>query len=164
MPKSPVMTLFLERLKVAAAEGAAVELKLRVLAGKDSEFTKIRAPKFWLPVGWQCLLLTPNRARHPLECHSGPLTKGVPSAPGDSDSYRDSEKSCGRSSCDKQIPKKDYKEMDTMNRRTTLTLTALTFLCLGIALPASDAVGQQKTLNKLIVGTWILDSYAIRHI
>jgi hypothetical protein len=81
MPKSPVMTLFLERLKVAAAEGAAVELKLRVLAGKDSEFTKIRAPKFWLPVGWQCLLLTPNRARHPLECHSGPLTKGVPSAP-----------------------------------------------------------------------------------
>ena len=32
MPKSPVMELFLERFKAAAAEGAAVELKLRVLA------------------------------------------------------------------------------------------------------------------------------------
>jgi hypothetical protein len=52
----------------------------------------------------------------------------------------------------------DHKEMNTMNRRTTLTLTALAFLCLGMALPASDAVGQQKTLKELIVGTWILDS------
>jgi len=34
MPKSPIMELFLERFKAAAAEGAAVELKLRVLAGK----------------------------------------------------------------------------------------------------------------------------------
>lgn len=32
--KSPVMEMFLERFKSAAAEGAAVELKLRVLAGK----------------------------------------------------------------------------------------------------------------------------------
>ena len=48
--------------------------------------------------------------------------------------------------------------MNTMNRRTTLTLTALAFLCLGIALLPSDALGQQKTLKELIVGTWILDS------
>jgi hypothetical protein len=34
MPKSPVMEMFLERFKATAAEGAAVELKLRVLAGK----------------------------------------------------------------------------------------------------------------------------------
>ena len=45
-----------------------------------------------------------------------------------------------------------------MNRRTTLTLTALAFLCLGIALPFSDALGQQKSLKELIVGTWLLDS------
>jgi hypothetical protein len=52
----------------------------------------------------------------------------------------------------------DHKEMNTMNRRTMLTLTALAFLCLGIALPPSDAFGQQKTLKELIVGTWILES------
>lgn len=34
MPKSPIMEMFLERFKAAAAEGAAVELKLRMLAGK----------------------------------------------------------------------------------------------------------------------------------
>lgn len=39
-----------------------------------------------------------------------------------------------------------------------LTITTLAFLCLGIGLPASDAVGQQKTLKELIVGTWLLDS------
>ena len=43
-----------------------------------------------------------------------------------------------------------------MNR--PLTITTLAFLCLGIVLPASDAVGQQKTLKELIVGTWLLDS------
>ena len=48
--------------------------------------------------------------------------------------------------------------MNTKNQRTTLTMTTLAFLCLGIALPASDAVGQQKTLKELIVGTWILES------
>ena len=37
------------------------------------------------------------------------------------------------------------------------TLT-LAFLWLGTALPASDAVGQQKTLKDQIVGSWILDS------
>jgi hypothetical protein len=41
---------------------------------------------------------------------------------------------------------------------TTLISAPLALLCLGIALPASDAVGQQKTLKELIVGTWILDS------
>jgi hypothetical protein len=48
--------------------------------------------------------------------------------------------------------------MNTMNRRTMLTMTTLAFLWLGIALPPSDALGQQKTLKELIVGTWILDS------
>jgi hypothetical protein len=48
--------------------------------------------------------------------------------------------------------------MNTMNRRTTLTLTALAFLWLGITLSPSDALGQQKSLKELIVGTWLLDS------
>src|ERR1700722_10209665 len=52
----------------------------------------------------------------------------------------------------------DHKEMNAMNRRTMLAVTALTFLCFGIALPPSNALGQQKTLKELIVGTWILDS------
>jgi Lipocalin-like domain len=41
---------------------------------------------------------------------------------------------------------------------TTSTITTLAVLCLGIVLPASDAVGQQKTLKELVVGTWLLDS------
>ena len=48
--------------------------------------------------------------------------------------------------------------MNTMNRHTTLTITTMAFLCLGIALRPSDALGQQKTLKELIVGTWILES------
>ena len=48
--------------------------------------------------------------------------------------------------------------MNSINCRTTLKLTALAFLCLGITLHPSDALGQQKTLKELIVGTWILDS------
>jgi hypothetical protein len=49
----------------------------------------------WCPVGSERaddkrgtangLLLTPNRARHPFSVAQRPLTKGVPSAPGDSD-------------------------------------------------------------------------------
>jgi hypothetical protein len=34
----------------------------------------------------------------------------------------------------------------------------LACLCLGIALAASNAVAQQKTLKELIAGTWVLDS------
>jgi|SRR5271157_3239849 len=41
---------------------------------------------------------------------------------------------------------------------TTLIRNTLAFLCLGIALPASNAVAQQKTLKELLVGTWLLDS------
>jgi hypothetical protein len=37
------MEMFLERFKAAAAEGAAVELKLRVLAGKVPRARKVRA-------------------------------------------------------------------------------------------------------------------------
>jgi hypothetical protein len=48
--------------------------------------------------------------------------------------------------------------MNAKNRRTTLTWTAFAFLCLGIAMPASKAVGQQKPLRELIVGTWFLDA------
>ena len=48
--------------------------------------------------------------------------------------------------------------MNTMNRHTTLTMTTMAVLCLGIALVPSDALGQQKTLKELIVGTWILES------
>ena len=41
-----------------------------------------------------------------------------------------------------------------MRRLSTLTLATLSLLFLGIALPASDAVGQQKTLKGQLVGTW----------
>src|ERR1700719_4257064 len=52
----------------------------------------------------------------------------------------------------------ENKAMNTMNQRATLTITTMAFLWLGIALPPSNALGQQKTLKELIVGTWILDS------
>jgi Lipocalin-like domain len=52
----------------------------------------------------------------------------------------------------------DHKTTNKTKGRPTLTLTALAFLCLGIVLPVSDAVGQQKTLKERIAGTWILDS------
>jgi hypothetical protein len=45
MPKSTVMEMFLERFKATAAEGVAVELKLRVLAGKVPGLRKVRAWK-----------------------------------------------------------------------------------------------------------------------
>ena len=48
--------------------------------------------------------------------------------------------------------------MNTMNRHTTLAMTIMAFIWLGIALRPSDAFGQQKTLKELIVGTWILES------
>ncbi|MEO7400861.1 MAG: lipocalin-like domain-containing protein [Polaromonas sp.] len=41
-----------------------------------------------------------------------------------------------------------------MNQVRTLTLTAMTLLFLGIALPSGDAVGQEKTLKEQLVGTW----------
>ena len=41
---------------------------------------------------------------------------------------------------------------------TTLARTASALLCLGIVLAAGNAVGQQKTLKELIVGTWLLES------
>ena len=50
------------------------------------------------------------------------------------------------------------KTLNTMNRHTTFTITTMAALCLGIALGASDALGQQKPLKELIVGTWILES------
>jgi hypothetical protein len=52
----------------------------------------------------------------------------------------------------------ENKAMNTMNQRATLTITTMAFLCLGIAFPPSNALGQQKTLKEQIVGTWILDS------
>jgi len=48
--------------------------------------------------------------------------------------------------------------MNTMNRHTTLAMTTMAFLCLGIALGPSDALGQEKTLKEKIVGTWLLES------
>ena len=41
-----------------------------------------------------------------------------------------------------------------MNRLSTLTLTTMALLFLGVALPSGDAVGQQKTLKEQLVGTW----------
>ena len=41
-----------------------------------------------------------------------------------------------------------------MNRLSTLILTPMVLLFLGVALPLGDAVGQEKTLKEQIVGTW----------
>ena len=41
-----------------------------------------------------------------------------------------------------------------MKRLHTLTLTTMALLFLGVTLPSSDAVGQQKTLQEQVVGTW----------
>ena len=48
--------------------------------------------------------------------------------------------------------------MNTMKRSSTLSMTTLAFLCLGIVIPASNAISQQKTIKEQIVGTWLLDS------
>jgi len=47
-----------------------------------------------------------------------------------------------------------------MNRRTTLALSALAFLWLGVVLPAGKTLGQQagSTLENRLVGTWMLVS------
>jgi len=39
-----------------------------------------------------------------------------------------------------------------MNRLSTLTLTTMALLFLGVALPSGDAVGQQKSLRGAGVG------------
>lgn len=41
-----------------------------------------------------------------------------------------------------------------MKRLRTLTLTAMALLVLGVTMPSSDAVAQQKTLKEQVVGTW----------
>lgn len=41
-----------------------------------------------------------------------------------------------------------------MKRLRALTLTTMAMLFLAVALPPSDAVGQQKTLKEQLVGTW----------
>lgn len=58
-----------------------------------------------------------------------------------------------------KIPKMS-KKMNAMYRRTTLTLTALACLWLGVILPTGNAVGQQagSTLKDQLVGTWMLVS------
>ena len=45
-----------------------------------------------------------------------------------------------------------------MNRFCTLILTTMWLLLLGAALPAGDALGQQKTLKEQLVGTWTVVS------
>ena len=41
-----------------------------------------------------------------------------------------------------------------MNRLSTLVLSTMALLFLGIGLPASNAVAQQKSLKEQLVGTW----------
>ena len=48
-----------------------------------------------------------------------------------------------------------------MNRLSTLTLPAMALLFLGVALPSSDAVAQQKTLEQRVAGTWTYSSVDI---
>ncbi|SFA75209.1 Lipocalin-like domain-containing protein [Collimonas sp. OK607] len=42
-----------------------------------------------------------------------------------------------------------------MNRLSSLTLVAMALLFLGVTLPSSDAIGQQKTLNEQLIGAWM---------
>jgi len=41
-----------------------------------------------------------------------------------------------------------------MSRLSTLALTTIAMLFLGVALPSGEAVGQEKTLKEQLVGTW----------
>ena len=45
-----------------------------------------------------------------------------------------------------------------MNRLSMLTMTTMVLLCVGVALPAGDALAQQKSLKEQLVGTWTLVS------
>ena len=45
-----------------------------------------------------------------------------------------------------------------MNRRSTLALSTMALLLLGIGFPASNAVAQQKSVKEQLVGTWTLVS------
>ncbi len=45
-----------------------------------------------------------------------------------------------------------------MNRRSTLALSTMALLFLGIGLPTSNAVAQQESLKEQLVGTWTLVS------
>ena len=47
---------------------------------------------------------------------------------------------------------------NTMNRHSAIALSTLALLFLGIGLPASNAVAQQKSISEQLVGTWSLVS------
>jgi hypothetical protein len=83
-----------------------------------------------------------------------PLTKGIPCAPGE---FREIPQEVVRRLTNTE---KWTKAMNKMNRHTTLTMTTLAFLWLGIVLLAGKAVGQQagSTLKNQLVGTWMLAS------
>src|SRR5215216_6855159 len=46
----------------------------------------------------------------------------------------------------------------TMNRLSTLSMLAMTVLCLGIAVPTDPAGARQKSLKETIIGTWSVTS------
>jgi hypothetical protein len=54
-----------------------------------------------------------------------------------------------------------FKGSDIMNRRNTLTLTAMALLCFAVALPADDAAAQQKSLKDQLVGIWTIVSLEV---
>jgi Lipocalin-like domain len=45
-----------------------------------------------------------------------------------------------------------------MNRRSTLTLTTMALLCLGVAFPAGHVFAQQKSLKDQLAGAWTIVS------
>ena len=50
-----------------------------------------------------------------------------------------------------------------MKRLSTLAVTTMSLLFLGVVLPAGDAVAQQKSLKEQLVGTWkLVSSHNIR--
>jgi len=54
-------------------------------------------------------------------------------------------------------------EEEAMNRLGTLATTTIALLCLGAALPESDAVAQGKSLKEQLVGTWTMVSNINMH-
>ena len=51
-----------------------------------------------------------------------------------------------------------------MRRIDVLTATMVSLLVLGVALPAGDAVAQQKSLKEQLVGTWkLVSSHSVRN-
>jgi len=61
------------------------------------------------------------------------------------------------------MPVETIKRRNVMKRLSTLVVTTMSLLFLGVVLPAGDAIAQQKSLKEQLVGTWkLVSSHNIR--